>query len=580
MTVNAISNSDVRAETKTNTKSNWQLQTPEYLLILVVALILWTFGFVELLNRTSSKPTVLGLYSTSYFAILATYATGFIVWIGLLARPYHSGWLSRTITFIQNRSWLAVGILVLSGIVVWNLFFVALYADDSFSRIAELPVVRFTFAGLIVLFNGLIVFAAWGKNGPVAIWRRAVFWVLAVLAGIEIILQVLLAFNALPVSQSLVNIFKPYSAIYYTAEGFGNGSTNNFGWYYPDFQLKSDSKRIVVLGDTYIQALQIDREEHLGVQLETLLNNNEPEQDIEVLAMGMPGFGPGLYLSETRLVDTIDKFEPDEIILFFHVSNDFQLSNTPTENNIVYNVDEAGNAVLSQASEDHIHNLKHWTLHGYELVIDPLTTVRGKYLTPQVIQAFGEVDEAVAAPAALDMPGFRGYIANQIDGKRDDFFLITETGVKPAFGAGNMMFEKELTAEAAEAIAVAEGLLKFTNDYLASEDVTLRIVTIPAFPSGFYQENSGTSWPSEIGPYNLFGPEQALQEFAQQQDIPFLATGQYLQETGTTVEDIQSLFFLDGLGHFTPAGHTYMADSIYACFFAQEASSLEACTGQ
>lgn len=576
MSIKAVSRPETIASAKTTTETRWKLETPEYLLLLVIWVILWTFGFIELLNRTSTNPTIFGLYSTAYFAVLAAYTSGFLVWAALLARPSHSGWLTQSVSFIQNRIWLALGMIAIFGVLIWNLVTVESFTDHPFARLGSLPFLRFTLVGLLVLLCGVIIFGGWGKNGPVAVWRKGVALILAVVLGIEILIQIAALGGWLPGAQRIDNVFVPYGRVYQNAEGLGNGRVNNFGWYYPDFRLTEGSKRVLLVGDTYIQALQIDREEHLGVTLESLLAADQTEPNLEVLALGMPGFGPGLYLSDTRLADTVLQFQPDEIVLFFHLGNDFQYATVPTPDDVVYEVTAEGGVIIHSAGTDYLHHLKHFILTGYSRLIDPLATLRGNYLTPRVLVNLGSAPEATANP--LDIPGYRGYVIDKIETK-SAFALITQVGLAKVPGASNFMFKKTANSQAEEALAVARGLLQTSHAYLASEGVTLRIVTIPVFPAAFYTKYQGRDWTPEIGPYDLFGPERALHDFARERNIPFLPLGQYMQEGGLTIQQVKALYYADGLGHFTPQGHDFVAQAIYRCFFATDLSGRSASSG-
>ena len=53
--------------------TQWSLEAPEYLLIIVIGAIAWTVGFVQLINHTSKDAVVFGLYSVPYFVFLILY---------------------------------------------------------------------------------------------------------------------------------------------------------------------------------------------------------------------------------------------------------------------------------------------------------------------------------------------------------------------------------------------------------------------------------------------------------------------------------------------------------------------------
>ena len=134
-------------------------------------------------------------------------------------------------------------------------------------------------------------------TGP-ARWRKWILIPIGALLLLEVAIQGAALTNLLPQNTAWTNgLFTPYGRIYQSQEGVANATTNNYGWYYPDFRLRRDTHRILLLGDSFIQALQIQPEEHMGVGLEGIVNHGleDPNafdgKEIEVLAMGMPGLG-------------------------------------------------------------------------------------------------------------------------------------------------------------------------------------------------------------------------------------------------------------------------------------------------
>lgn len=78
--------------------------------------------------------------------------------------------------------------------------------------------------------------------------------------------------------------------------------------------------RIVLLGDSYMEAYQVDFEESLSKLLETILTSKEKK--VEVINLGVGGYGTTqqyLYLIEEGL-----SYQPDMILLGFYPGNDLQ----------------------------------------------------------------------------------------------------------------------------------------------------------------------------------------------------------------------------------------------------------------
>ena len=63
------------------------LRQAEYLLPLVISLMLWTAGFVDMLTHVSPAPQLFGVYSVPFFLALLVYTLGFGVWFRLIPSP-------------------------------------------------------------------------------------------------------------------------------------------------------------------------------------------------------------------------------------------------------------------------------------------------------------------------------------------------------------------------------------------------------------------------------------------------------------------------------------------------------------
>ncbi|MCB9745181.1 MAG: hypothetical protein H6740_21510 [Alphaproteobacteria bacterium] len=83
--------------------------------------------------------------------------------------------------------------------------------------------------------------------------------------------------------------------------------------------------RVVVIGDSFVQAAQVELEQGFGRQLERAVSARL-EQEVEVLSLGVPGAGTAteLGLLERYAMD----LQPDLVVLGFLVSNDV-LNNHP-----------------------------------------------------------------------------------------------------------------------------------------------------------------------------------------------------------------------------------------------------------
>ncbi len=509
-----------------------RIQKPAYLLFLVVVLLFLIIGFVNLVDHTSRNPVVLGRYSWGSFIFMVVYTIGMLGWASLLLRPNDDRWLRRILDFIQMRPPIAIGIFVIYGIIIWQFFAVP-------RRWVAFPALQVLLVILMFLSGGILLFYRWGDDTRPQLWRKVIAYALAFLLVLEIIMQALSYFGALPSLTRLTDSFSPYSRIYYNNEGFQNTTANNWGWHYPPFELSDDSYRIILLGDSFLQAFQVDKEENLGVRLEEMLNQELPEgQTIEVLGLGHPDYGPGVYMDQIILEFALEAFNPDEAIIFFDIGNDFQSSQSPEEAIAHFIIDEEGGVVLHPDNWLPHHELGHEILRGYEPT-QLVELVKTHYLTPRVVMEL--IGPSSAAASGASEP-FNWFLYNE---QTDDL-----------------------------AQTIAGGQLKTGINQLKAFGVDVRMVTIPAFPVEFYEADT---WQSEVSDGDLLHPENELRRFAEEQGIPFFGLGHYLASQEAAPDQVQDFYFNDGQGHYTAEGHAFAAEAVYNCFFSQSLSEGEGC---
>ena len=399
--------------------------------------------------------------------------------------------------------------------------------------------------------------------------------------AVEAVIQILALLGILPGVHHIGGDFTPYERVYQNEEGFRNGYANRYGFYFPDFALNDDNRRILILGGGHIQGLQVSPEQQVSALLSNLIGQNQKEDETpsEVIAMGLAGFGPSPYLFDEVFQRHMSVRGADEIILFLHLGDDFQ-STSPSTNPIVYTVDDDGTVEVQNTAFE--HNLGHFFLRGY-LSFQPVEILRGNYLTPKAIAGFTRTwvndAQATVQSGEFDIPRLRGSITDRYALNELYHVGIKDTRVEKLPDGNNFMFKKGDNPARDASIAIMAGLLQQAQEMALTNDVPFRIVTIPAFPKAFYNQNSTDNWEPELGEYDLFLPERALADIAQQEGIPMLAMGQYMYEDRLGVDEIKEFYYLDGQGHFTPKGHEYFANAVYLCFFVDQPDQSSENTG-
>jgi hypothetical protein len=109
----------------------------------------------------------------------------------------------------------------------------------------------------------------------------------------------------------------------HTKEGFSEGYFNSHGFrdYERTYEKAANTFRILVFGDSYVEALQVALPDAFPALLEKRLNEHSTAIRFEVLNLGQSGFGTAdEYM---RYLNFGVKYAPDLVILAFLTGNDF-----------------------------------------------------------------------------------------------------------------------------------------------------------------------------------------------------------------------------------------------------------------
>lgn len=116
--------------------------------------------------------------------------------------------------------------------------------------------------------------------------------------------------------------YMPGAYYRHTKEGFSEGYINSHGFrdYERTYEKPGNTFRILVLGDSYVEALQVALQDSFPAISETRLNGNSTSVKFEVLNLGQSGFGTAdEYM---RYLNFGVKYSPDLVILAFLTGND------------------------------------------------------------------------------------------------------------------------------------------------------------------------------------------------------------------------------------------------------------------
>ena len=333
----------------------------------------------------------------------------------------------------------------------------------------------------------------------------------------------------------------PYGRILYNVEGLGNGMTNQDGWYAPPFRLAADSRRIVVIGDGLVEGLQVARSETLGAVLDGLLG-----PQVEVIALGASGFGPAQYYELAK--HALTTYAPDELIIVLDNGDDYlnvlstRDPRRPQEH-VYYELDGSGYWNLVPDSYNALHFLTHFFENAQRpFYKNAVRTARSYLLLPKLVGTLGGdplYAHRVARPEA-------------------------ELWNDPQFAVRGFAFDAA-EPDAAEAQQITEGLLGLVALLAENRGVTLRLVSVPAFPA---EALNGPALLTDVAGLDLLLPERRMAAFAEAEGLDYLPLTHLLVAEGAAPTAVTPLFFNDGQGHLTAAGHAFLAATLQRCFYS------------
>jgi hypothetical protein len=548
-----------------------RIKHPPILILLVIAMMMWGLGLVDLMSHASQDATIFGQYSFGYFLFLLVYTLGFLVFGALLLRPRLLDKALSGVQWIQKRWWIALPLLVM--------VFGAVGVLANWGRLYRFPGLQFALIVILLLAALVLLFYDWSAAGSQR-WRWLVVVPIAILTVLEVGLQLLGNAGLLPsFVQHDAGLFLPYGRLYQSQQGLGNARMNRYGWYYPEFRLAEGEQQIVLIGDEYVQGLQVKPEQNLGVMLDAKISQSDLPDPSEVITLGMPGFGPGLYLETMRYA--LKYYNPREFIVFVNLATDFQNEFRPHHQYITYERDPAGELQISEWSAPVRHDLQHVVLRSHEY-FHALPTLWSNYLTPSFVSGMLKefspeaTAQAAAAPELAQDAGWREFTrpADLAHVLPADSLRVTW----PSNGTLDWNFwdisihphtvrNFQLNEGAASSVDITAGILEMLHDEAAAQGATVRVVTLPVFPESFYSDSD--RWSADDTGFEPLLPERLLSDRLSAAGIQTLRLGEYLRGSGD-VEAIRKLYFENGAGYFTPDGHKFAADLVYRCFYAAE----------
>jgi len=329
----------------------------------------------------------------------------------------------------------------------------------------------------------------------------------------------------------------------HTKEGFSQGHFNSHGFrdYERTWEKPEGTFRILVLGDSYVEALQVAHEDSFPALLQKKLNAGFSSKRVEVIALGQSGFGTAE--SYMRYVNSGRRYSPDLVILAFLTGNDFMDNSRFLSQDalrVYFVFDDRGHLVLDNSLYEEYER-------GMGLVRSLFQSLkRHSYLLSLVS------DRVYLLRQELRKASFVGQLAGNLQeeekGKLDEFSNLN-------------IYRSDLSKSWREAFAVTKSLiLKFKNTV---EEDGARFVLVSlsnaeqVHPRIWEQVNERYAVA-----FDYDQPDRMLEEYTKQQGITYLKLmpvfREYHLQSGKDLHGFGS----NGRRHWNENGHRLAADEI------------------
>jgi hypothetical protein len=354
--------------------------------------------------------------------------------------------------------------------------------------------------------------------------------------------------------------FIPNAYYRFPKEGFSEGYFNSHGFrdYERTYERAANTFRILVFGDSYVEALQVALSDAFPALLEKRLNENSTTIRFEVLNLGQSGFGTAEEYM--RYVNFGVQYSPDLVILAFLTDNDFQDNSkflSPESQLFYFAFDKNHNLVLDRSVVDNyqrsltlpkrlFQNLKQRSYLA-SFISERLYLLRGELRSNRYRKHFTESRQ------------------EGMEQKLDEFSHLN-------------IYLPDPSEHWREAFDLTKGIILQFRDSVEEHGAGFFLVTLSnaAQVHPYIQQQLNDTYGL---PFDYGKPDRMLEEFARQNGIPFLKLMpmflEYHLKKGKYVHGFNS----SHTGHWNETGHCLAAEEIFEFLQENGLVSLDSMTG-
>jgi hypothetical protein len=327
-----------------------------------------------------------------------------------------------------------------------------------------------------------------------------------------------------------------YSDIF-SSEGFSHFSINSEGWRDIDRAIKKPegTYRIAIVGDSYIEALQVERESMITSILENILSSKSSSHSYEVIPFGMSGADAAVALQVLR--HKVMKFSPDLVIYAFLDGNDLrdsvrELQNIPFKP--YYTFDGKGELRLDASFAEYILRTK----RGISRKFHVFARAKSKLYSYSVYRIFPQIKLWLYKPKK-DLAPFKN---------KEKLAKLVKA--KPALSGGGF-YEDPPKGVYKLAWNITEQLMLEMKSLCESKNIKFMVLGVTSSNQVYFIE--------DLVPYDVHYPEKRLLRFSERENMGYLPLSQKFYQ----IHKEQGIIFHGTKenpgGHWNEAGHKYAA---------------------
>lgn len=331
---------------------------------------------------------------------------------------------------------------------------------------------------------------------------------------------------------------------WYREEGEAFVSINSDGWRDRERARAKPPNvtRIAILGDSFMEAVQVDLEATFASQLERELNACQAygSRAVEVLNFGVSSYGTAQQL--LTLKERVAPYAPDVILLAFLPSNDIR---------------------------NNSKKLEGWKARPFFDLQDGKLALDASFLRDP---GFQEKKRSAAMHAQLDTLRLYQLWRRVRDGSYrgwDDApaaagMAAGRAATLAEVGIAERVYMPPSAPEWKEAWAVTEGLLAAINREARQMAARFFVVVLPSPAAVFPDAQLRKRYAKTLGVADLFYPDQRVERVGQAQGFEVLALGEAMQRRADKTKEYFHGFPNTrlGFGHWNARGHALAAQLV------------------